>query len=173
MEYRNQRYTASGALVCEINHPMHGWIPFTASPTDPEELGREIYQQITDEESAAPYVADLVSVEDLKIAINAERDVRLSSLRVGMDGVTYDGDGTARENITSVVGAINAGVPVADPTNWRDANNVTQQLSHAKLIELSGVMLAAVQGIYETSWSLKQQIDDAPTLEAANAITWP
>ena len=27
----------------EINHPVYGWIPFTASPTDSEVLGRELH----------------------------------------------------------------------------------------------------------------------------------
>ena len=34
MEYRNPTLTASGAINCEINHPVYGWIPFTCDPRD-------------------------------------------------------------------------------------------------------------------------------------------
>jgi hypothetical protein len=29
----------------EINHPDYGWIPFTASPNDSEQLGRDLYAE--------------------------------------------------------------------------------------------------------------------------------
>ena len=32
-----------GRINCEIEHPLHGWIPFTASATDCEQHGREIH----------------------------------------------------------------------------------------------------------------------------------
>lgn len=34
MEYRNPKKTAGVAIDCEINHPVYGWIPFTADPSD-------------------------------------------------------------------------------------------------------------------------------------------
>ena len=34
MDYRNPRRTANGHIDCEINHPEHGWIPFTCNPKD-------------------------------------------------------------------------------------------------------------------------------------------
>jgi len=34
MEYRNPKKTAGVAIDCEINHPVFGWIPFTADPAD-------------------------------------------------------------------------------------------------------------------------------------------
>jgi len=34
MEYRNPKKTAGVAIDCEINHPVYGWIPFTADPAD-------------------------------------------------------------------------------------------------------------------------------------------
>lgn len=43
MKIRNPKYTATGRIDCEINHPEFGWLPFTASPDDPEAHGREIF----------------------------------------------------------------------------------------------------------------------------------
>lgn len=43
MEIRNPAFNAFGTIDCEINHPVHGWIPFTASPDDPADHGKAIY----------------------------------------------------------------------------------------------------------------------------------
>lgn len=51
--YRNAVHTESGAIDLEINHPRFGWIPFTASPDDQEDYGREIFNQMSDK--AQPY----------------------------------------------------------------------------------------------------------------------
>lgn len=54
MKVRNPIFNANGGINCEIEHPVYGWIPFTASPDDPEAHGREIFAALQD--SAAPYV---------------------------------------------------------------------------------------------------------------------
>ena len=57
MEFRNPRYNQDGVTVdCEVNHPVYGWIPFTANPDDPEEHGRIIHAQ-TLAHGPAPFVA--------------------------------------------------------------------------------------------------------------------
>lgn len=43
MEARNVKDNGNGTLNMEINHPVYGWVPFTASPNDPEPHGRERY----------------------------------------------------------------------------------------------------------------------------------
>lgn len=44
-EIRNAQYNAAGTIDVEWNHPDYGWIPFTASPDDATEHGREIHAQ--------------------------------------------------------------------------------------------------------------------------------
>lgn len=34
MEYRNAKYISETVIDCDINHPKHGWIPFTCDPSD-------------------------------------------------------------------------------------------------------------------------------------------
>ena len=34
MDYRNAKRTATTEIDCEINHPVYGWIPFTANQED-------------------------------------------------------------------------------------------------------------------------------------------
>jgi hypothetical protein len=55
MNYRNPKYNFDETIDCEINHPIYGWIPFTASKNDVEESGRQIYQEILSGGSIAPY----------------------------------------------------------------------------------------------------------------------
>jgi hypothetical protein len=54
IETRNPTRNEDGTIDVEINHPVYGWIPFTASPDDPEPHGREIFEALKD--SAAPHV---------------------------------------------------------------------------------------------------------------------
>lgn len=56
LEYRNPTHTRSTAIDVEINHPEFGWIPFTASPDDPEAMGRELFAAITAAGDIAPFV---------------------------------------------------------------------------------------------------------------------
>lgn len=47
MNYRNPTANADGTIDCEIEHPIYGWIPFTASPNDVEAFGREMFDILT------------------------------------------------------------------------------------------------------------------------------
>ena len=56
MEYRNAEYTADGSIKVEINHPKLGWVPFTASPSDPKKYGRDLFTEIAASGNVAIYV---------------------------------------------------------------------------------------------------------------------
>lgn len=56
MTIRNAQYNHRGTIDCEIDHPRHGWIPFTASPDGPELDERLVFEAVKD--IAAPYVPD-------------------------------------------------------------------------------------------------------------------
>lgn len=60
MNYRNPRWNASGTIDCEIDHPELGWVPFTASPDDPQHHGAELYEAIV----AAGGIAEYVPTEE-------------------------------------------------------------------------------------------------------------
>lgn len=45
IQVRNPRRNAHGTIDIDIEHPVYGWIPFTASPDDVELHGRELYAQ--------------------------------------------------------------------------------------------------------------------------------
>lgn len=52
VEVRSAVYNTSGGIDCEINHPILGWVPFTASPDDVEQFGRDLFEQL--QGNAAP-----------------------------------------------------------------------------------------------------------------------
>ena len=58
MQAKNPQYNSVGTIDLEYNHPSFSWIPFTASPTDTEELGRKLYAAAMSGEfgEIAPYV---------------------------------------------------------------------------------------------------------------------
>jgi hypothetical protein len=58
MQTKNLKYNMSGTIDMEIEHPVHGWIPFTASPDDCEKIGRELYALAIAGELGAISVAD-------------------------------------------------------------------------------------------------------------------
>jgi hypothetical protein len=44
MEYRNAAYSSPTSIDMEIEHPVFGWIPFTATSDDVEENGRLLFE---------------------------------------------------------------------------------------------------------------------------------
>ena len=58
MEYRNAKHIANGLIDCEINHPDHGWIPFTCDPADTGALFDVValYDAMAADPETAPYV---------------------------------------------------------------------------------------------------------------------
>jgi hypothetical protein len=56
MNYRNPKYNAFGSIDCDIDHPVYGWIPFTASPDDVEQNGKLLFAEIMAAGKIAEYV---------------------------------------------------------------------------------------------------------------------
>lgn len=56
MEYRNAVYNAQGGIDMEVNHPVHGWVPFTASALDPEQAGQDFFEELELADDVGPYV---------------------------------------------------------------------------------------------------------------------
>jgi len=54
VDFRNARYDAGGTITCEINHPVFGWIPFTASANDVEAHGITIFESVVESGLALP-----------------------------------------------------------------------------------------------------------------------
>ena len=46
VRYRNAVLLPDGRIDCELDHPVHGWIPFAADPFDVSSVGRAIHADI-------------------------------------------------------------------------------------------------------------------------------
>lgn len=77
MNFRNAQYNAFGTIECEISHPVYGWIPFTADPSDVEPIGAEVFNAA--KATAAAYVALPPDLEVLATQARAQRNAILAS----------------------------------------------------------------------------------------------
>lgn len=64
---RKAAFNKQGTIDCEYNHPDLGWIPFTADPSDSEELGRAVHKHLIDNDLVGPYVA-IPTINDAVLA---------------------------------------------------------------------------------------------------------
>jgi hypothetical protein len=85
IQVRNPKYNAAGTIDMETEHPAFGWIPFTASPDDSEQHGRELYAQAVagDFGPVAPYVA-LPPAPPAILTSVTMRQARLALLGAGL-----------------------------------------------------------------------------------------
>ena len=77
MNYRNAKYNASGTVDCEIDHPVYGWIPFTADPNDVEPIGADVFNAA--KATAAAYVAPTIDLEALAAEARTQRNGLLAA----------------------------------------------------------------------------------------------
>ena len=81
MEFRNPQFNAAGGIDCEVNHPVYGWMPYTAAADDASSAGRELYAAIVDAGGIAPHVPDPAQQEAERIAaIKAEAGRRIVAI---------------------------------------------------------------------------------------------
>ena len=87
MNIRNARHANDGSITIEYEHPIFGWIPFSARFNDSEKLGRDLYAlALTGTVASAPSpTADEIAAaakasKDLQDALNAKADAKLAAL---------------------------------------------------------------------------------------------
>lgn len=64
MDIRSPQHLLDGMIHCEIDHSLYGWIPYNASPDDPET--QQIYARILNGEAGEIAPADPVDLEALR-----------------------------------------------------------------------------------------------------------
>ena len=77
MNFRNAKFNAFGTIDCDIEHPVHGWIPFTADPNDVEPLGAEVFNAA--KASATEYVEPPVDPATLATVARNKRNALLTA----------------------------------------------------------------------------------------------
>lgn len=76
MDVRNPKYSAQGAIDCEIDHPAYGWIPYTVDADASEgTIEREILDSILagDAGEIAAYIAPVLSLAERTSEAQAKR----------------------------------------------------------------------------------------------------
>lgn len=105
----------------------------------------------------------------LEVHANVRREQQLDA-GVEFNGYRFDSDERSRSNLTAVLVAVNAGVPLPKDFTWRDAGNVDRPMTAADLVAFAGVMLAHGWEAYRTNWNEKGEIEAAPSIEIAEQV---
>jgi hypothetical protein len=102
-------------IGCEIDHEVFGWIPFAASPNDPEQHGRDLYAALVAGEHGdiAPYVPPQPNAEAIREVIVQTAASRLEAF-------------AATRNYSSVVSCV----------SYANSTNVQFQAEALRMIAL-------------------------------------
>lgn len=92
------RYNFFGDIDCTLDHPTHGPIPFTASPIDPDEGGREIYRLLI--EGYFGEIAPYVEPEPIPLTLDQIQDLRRAAYAAESDPLRNEADYDALVNGT-------------------------------------------------------------------------
>ncbi|MEY4863804.1 MAG: hypothetical protein RLZ51_1899 [Pseudomonadota bacterium] len=108
MDYRNARTLIDGRIDCEIEHPILGWIPFTADPAD---AGAQfdvaaLHAQMLADPATAPYAPP--SAEEVAAALDAARAAMSLSFAQLLIGLVSEAWMTEAEGEAWLAGALPA-----------------------------------------------------------------
>lgn len=177
MNVRNVTENLAGSYDCEIEHPTHGWIPFTASSDDLEPLGQEIYQAIVAGGHGTPAGLGLQILKDAKKSeIERARDAgrhNPGATVTTADGITWQVDPTSRQELNDALTTFGAigGTPAG--FTWRDTANVDHPADLALLASVAAARAEQVNAIWKESWALKAQVDAAADQTELDTIVVP
>jgi hypothetical protein len=83
MNYRNARYIDVTRIDCEIEHPVHGWIPYTLDPADTDMAvnNNDLLAAMTENGDVTAYIPPTQAELDAQAAdaVRAERDHKLAT----------------------------------------------------------------------------------------------
>jgi hypothetical protein len=84
MNYRNARYVSPTLIDCEIEHSVHGWIPYTLDPADTDGTVDNDALLLAIGDDAEAYVPPTQEELDaaLSVDVRADRDSRLGEVDV-------------------------------------------------------------------------------------------
>ena len=153
MDARNPKYNVNGSVDVEINHPDFGWIPFTASPDDPEELGRTLYTQVVAGAfgTISPYVAPQPTSADILAEKKRQRQAIVDAITVTTStNKVFDGNEEAQSRMSRAIQTAQiANIP---STTWVLANNVPTTVTLAELQEALVLSMQAMGAVWATPY---------------------
>lgn len=160
MNFRNPVFNRLGTIDCEVDHPKYGWIPFTASPDDTVEMGREIYAAALADGPAA-YVPP-PPTPPTGMDVDRERDRRvMEGIAVTLAGygqVILQGRDIDMRNLHGLATAAQLRIASGAGgvvTPFRDKANVIHQLTQPQILDLWSQGAAFVSAVFQSAWALK------------------
>ncbi|WP_198321722.1 MULTISPECIES: DUF4376 domain-containing protein [Methylococcus] len=94
--------------------------------------------------------------------VNARR-AELLAEGYEFEGATFATDPQSIANMTAVLAAIGAGVPLPEGFAWRDYANVNVPMDVETFKRFAGGLIGQVNRIYTQSWSKKDEIETSGT----------
>ena len=173
MNWKNAKWNGSGGIDLEVEHPEHGWLPYTALDQSGEVQMQEIYDAALASDPApydqpAPTGADVNEERERRIMVGATFDI------TGHGPIRLQGDPGTIQNLDSL--ALKANLMIAQGqgsavTSYRDADNIVHDITQSQVLEMWSKAGAYIEGCYSASWTLK---DNPPIpVDYADDIHWP
>lgn len=124
------------------------------------------------EEATGKKLEDVISLDDAKTlqhgTVNGKRETSRNVITATYDNDEFEVNRTSQINLTSVASAaiiaIQSGAADTKFT-YRSATNTDHEFTATQILELALVVVKKVQEIYDASWTLKNKIDDATTVD--------
>ncbi|EBL0004316.1 DUF4376 domain-containing protein [Salmonella enterica] len=174
---KDNAYTESGLINCLVHFEgFADFIPFTASPDDPEEHGRQLYADLK-AGKYGPVTPFTVTPEMIQVAkdakhaeINAWRDAQENgSIIFTLNGHRWDCGKASQTRLAPVVAAAKSGA-LPPGFFWTDADNIDVPMTTDELAALEAAMQQnmVLQGfkIHERQRVMKEQVDNLTDYKA-------
>ncbi|EAO7621040.1 DUF4376 domain-containing protein [Salmonella enterica] len=183
---KNGVYTESGLINCLVHfESFDDFIPFTASPDDPEAHGRQLYADLKAGKygPVTPFTVTpemIQSAKDQKHAeINAWRDAQENgSIIFTLNGHKWDCGKASQTRLAPVVAVAKSGA-LPPGFFWTDADNIDVPMTADELTALEAAMQQnmVLQGfrIHERQRQMKEDVDKLTDYKAIQNYVpgWP
>lgn len=183
---RNGVYTENGNINSEVHFEgFDDFIPFTASPDDPEAHGRQLYANLKAGKygPVAPFTVTpemLTAAKQAKHAeINNWRDTQENgSIIFTLNGHKWDCGKASQTRLAPVVAVAKSGA-LPPGFFWTDADNIDVPMTADELTALEAAMQQnmVLQGfkIHERQRQMKEEVDKLTDYKAIQQYTvgWP
>lgn len=171
MKTRNAQYNQHGTVDCEIEHPVYGWIPFTATAAD--DVGVKVLAAIAaDALTIAPVTPKPLSeVRAAKRAeLKAARDAAITA-DVTIGTRTWPSDAAFKLKLSAIIARMGRGKPA--PAKLRGTSGPA--INTPTLLQLDAIddaIAAQEDAAWDRYWLRIDALQAAVTVAQVDAVVW-
>ena len=180
-------YNANGSINLQLDHPIYGWIPFTASPYDTVQMGKDLYSAavagtLIDYSTGvvaiiSPYVQTLTGAQTDQLYLLANGYANAIVQPVSYTSVagvikTYQADKVSQYNLltslqrASILGSVPTGF------YWVASDNTQVPFTLTDLTSLDSGMWAQGWAAFQHLQTQKASVMAATTVTTVQSIVW-